>query len=99
MIEIQRFLNPEKKRINFDFQFFEMGLTWEEFLQLAAVLTNLRNSIKNFNLDPQIDIKEKNERIAAAALNYEEFCNDLKYMQFMDNLRISFTKIIKICSK
>ena len=99
MIEIQRFLNPEKKRINFDFQFFEMGLTWEEFLQLAAVLTNLRNSIKNFNLDPQIDIKEKNRRVAAAAFNYQEFFNDLKYIQFMEKIRISCTKILEPCSK
>ena len=64
-----------------------MGLTWEEFFQLATVVTNLRDSIWFFNLDPEIDIKEKNRKVAAAAINYREFFNDLKYMIFMDEVR------------
>ena len=69
-----------------------MGLTWEQFLQSATVVTNLKDSIGYFNLDPEIDIKEKNRKVAAAAINYKEFFNDLKYMKFMDEVRISFTK-------
>ena len=67
-----------------------MGLTREEFLQLATVITNLKDSIGYFNLDPEIDIKEKNRKVAAAAINYNEFFNDLKYMKFMDEVRFSF---------
>ena len=69
-----------------------MGLTWEDFLQLAAVVTNLRDSIQNIKHDPRIDIKGKNQKVAAAAINYKEFFNDLKYMQFMETVRISLTK-------
>ena len=70
-----------------------MGLTWEEFLQLATVITNLAISIGNFDLDREIDIKEGHRKVAAAAINYKEFFNDLKYMQFMEKVRISCTKI------
>ena len=67
-----------------------MGLTLEEFLQLATVITNLAISIGNFDLDPEIDIKEKNRKVATAAINYNEFFNDLKYMKFIDEVRFSF---------
>ena len=69
-----------------------MALTWAEFLQLAAIVTNLRDSIYYFDTK-NIDIEEKNRRIAAATINYKEFFNDYKYMQFMAKVRMSFTKI------
>ena len=69
-----------------------MGLTWEEFLKLASIITNLNVSIFYFD-DKKIEIKEKNRRVAAAAKDYLEFFNDFKYMQFMEEVRISLTKI------
>ena len=68
-----------------------MVLTWEEFLKLATIITNLNNSIYNVD-DEKIEIEEKNRRISAAAINYQEFFNDLKYIHFMNEVRISFTK-------
>ena len=64
-----------------------MGLTWEEFLQLAAVIKNLYVSIC---FSQKEDMKEKNRRVAAAANQYQEFFTDLKYMKFMEELRTSF---------
>ena len=64
-----------------------MELTWEEFLQLATVVTTLRDSIEKFYYAPEEDIKEKNRKVAAAAINYREFFNELKYMIFMDEVR------------
>ena len=72
-----------------------MGLTWNEFLKLATVISNLMKSILNFN-NKQIEIEEKNRTVAAAAINYKEFFNDLKYMQFMNEVRISFKNLIII---
>ena len=68
-----------------------MVLTWEEFLKLATGISNLRYSIYDF-VDNEIEIEEKNRRVAAAAINYKEFFNDLKYLQFMNEVRISLTK-------
>ena len=68
-----------------------MGLTWDEFLKLATVITNLDESLYYFDIEG-IDIKEKNRRVVTAAMNYKEFFNDLKYMQFMDEVRKSFIK-------
>ena len=70
-----------------------MELTWEEFLQLATVVTTLRDSIWYFNLNPENDIIEEHRKVAAAAINYRELFNDLKYMKFMDELRLCFTKL------
>ena len=72
-----------------------MGLTWDEFLKLATVITNLRWSI-GFIYRDVIGIKMKHRIVAAAAKDYLEFFNDLKYMQFMEEVRISFTKIQKV---
>ena len=66
-----------------------MGLTWDEFLELATVINNLVLSIYYFNSE-ESDIKEKNRRVSAAANDYLEFFNDLKYIQFMNEVRISF---------
>ena len=65
-----------------------MGLTWDEFLKLATIITNLDDSIYYFD-DKKVGIKEKNRRVAAAANNYKEFFNDYKYMKFMEDVRIS----------
>ena len=67
-----------------------MGLTWDEFLELASVISNLQIPIVFFN-EEEIGSKEKNRRVAAAAKDYIEFFNNLKYMQFMDELRISLS--------
>ena len=72
-----------------------MGLTWEEFLKLASVITNLEDSIYYFDTK-EINIEEKNRRVAAAAKNYLEFFTDLKNLQFMNEIRISLTSLIII---
>ena len=64
-----------------------MVLTWEEYLQLAAVVTNLDDSLYYFD-DEKIEIKEKNRTVAAAAKEYYEFFNELKYMHSMEEVRI-----------
>ena len=64
-----------------------MGLTWDEFLKLATIITNLDDSMYYFD-DQKIEIKEKNRRVAAAAIQYNEFFNDLKYIQFINEVRI-----------
>ena len=66
-----------------------MGLTWDDFLKLAAVITNLHDSIYYFD-DTEIDIDEKHRRVAAAAQRYKDFFTDLKYSDFMKVVRISF---------
>ena len=71
-----------------------MELTWDEFLKLATIITHLDDSIFYFD-SKELGIKEKNRRVAAAAKNYLEFFNDLKYMHFMKEVRISFIKMIK----
>ena len=70
-----------------------MGLTWDEFLKLATVISNLGKPIAYFKTE-KIGIKEKNRRVAAAAKDNPEFFNDLTYMQFMEDVRISSTKIL-----
>ena len=72
----------------------KMGLTCDEFLKLATVIQHLYHSLYYFD-DKKIGIKEKNRRVAAAAKDYFEFFNDSKYMQFMEEVRISFKKILK----
>ena len=72
-----------------------MRLTWEENLQLAAVITNLTVSISSFD-NEEIEITEKNRRVAAAAINYKEFFSVLKYMKFMEEVRKSLNNLISI---
>ena len=72
-----------------------MGLTWNEFLKLASVISNLHGSIFFFKSN-NIGIKGRNRRVATAAKEYLEFFNDFKYMQFMNEVRISFTNLIII---
>ena len=69
-----------------------MGLTWDEFLILITLIENLALLMYNFN-DDEIGMKEKNRIVATAAINYKEFFNDLKYIQFMNEVRISLEKI------
>ena len=67
-----------------------MALTWEEYLQLAAVVKNLYDSIYHFG-DGKLEIKENNQRIAAAAKKYQELFNNFQYIDFMEEVRISLT--------
>ena len=67
-----------------------MALTWEEYLQLAAVVTNLDDSIRYYR-DEKIEIKEKNRRVTAAAQKYQELFNNFKYMELMEEVRISLS--------
>ena len=72
-----------------------MGLTWNQFLKLASVITNLKKPI--YDIDKKrIRSKEKNRRVATAAKDYLELFEDLKYMHFMDEVRISFKNLIII---
>ena len=64
-----------------------MGLTWDEFLELATVISNLNDSIDFFH-DEKNEIEEKNRRIFAAAEDNLEFFDDLKYIHFMTEVRI-----------
>ena len=68
-----------------------MGLTWEDFLKLASVISSLRRPIHDLNSE-KIEIKEKNRRVSVAAKAYLEFFNDLKYVEFMNDVRISLKK-------
>ena len=64
-----------------------MTLTWKEFLNLAAVVQNLYEPIKNcFN--KKIDIKELNRRVAKAAQDYLDLFKDSIYMEFSNTMRI-----------
>ena len=74
-----------------------MVLTWDEFLKLATVISNLWKPLYYFDYKED-EIKELNRRVAAAAKDYFEFFNDLKYMQFMEEVRISLTKLKKPCT-
>ena len=67
-----------------------MGLTWEEFLKLASIITNLNVSIFYFD-DKNIEIKERNRRVTAAAQKYQELFNNFKYMELMEEVRISLS--------
>ena len=68
--------------------FLKMELTWEDFLGLAAIITNLYNTIGSFQ-SVKIDIKEKHRRVEAAARNYQELFKESKYVNFMKKVRIS----------
>ena len=70
-----------------------MGLTWDEFLKLATIITNLDDSIYYYD-HQTIKIKEKNRRVAGAAIHYLDFFRDLKYIHFMNEVRISFINVI-----
>ena len=65
-----------------------MGLSWDEFLELASVISNLYEPIIDFHVE-DIVIREKNRRVREAAKEYLEFFDDLKYMEFMNEVRIS----------
>ena len=65
-----------------------MALTWEEYLQLAAVVTNLDDSIYYFD-DEKIEIKEKNRRVTSAAKKYQKLFTNFRYMKFKEEVRIS----------
>ena len=65
-----------------------MRLTWDDFLKLTAVITNLGLSISYLD-DPNIEIKEKHRRVAAAAQRYKDFFEGSKYSDFMKGVRIS----------
>ena len=63
-----------------------MGLTWDEFLKLATVISNLGNLLYYFDYTEN-EVKELNRIVAATAKGYLKFFNDFKYMQFMKEVR------------
>ena len=65
-----------------------MRLTWDDFLKLAAVITNLRNSILDFGF-PLSKLVEKRRGILAAVQRYQDFFKDSKYSECMEKIRIS----------
>ena len=66
-----------------------MELTWNDFLDLASVIKNLFDSIHDFE-DPEIVIVDKHRRVDQAAREYQVFFQDLKYLEFMKKVRLSF---------
>ena len=58
--------------------------------------SNRVETIDGEESEEEIDIKEKNRRVSVAAKDYVEFFNDLKYMEFMNEVRISFKKLKKL---
>ena len=64
-----------------------MMLTWKEFLNLAIVVQNLDEPIKNY-FYKKIDIKELNRRVAKAAQDYLDLFKDAKYIEFAYTMRI-----------
>ena len=76
-----------KKRFRGFLSFGKMTLTWEEFLNLAAVVQNLREPIHNF-FYKKIDIKELNRQVAEAVQDYLDLFEDAKYIEFANNMRI-----------
>ena len=64
-----------------------MTLTWKEFLNSAAVVQNLSNTIYNFDIKID-DIKEFNHQVAEAAQKYIGLFKDAKYMEFTKSMRI-----------
>ena len=69
-----------------------MGLTWDEFKLSVLVLYNLALPIGDF-INEETEIGETNRRVSEAAKNYLEFFNYLKYMVFMNEVRISFKTV------
>ena len=65
-----------------------MALTWDDFLKFAAVITSLENSIYYFD-DTEIEVEEKDRRVAEATQTYQEFFLDAKYSDFIKEVGIS----------
>lgn len=72
-------LKKERKKIFVSF--FEMRLIWENFLELALIISYLFDSIQEMN----------HLRVMIAARRYQELLSDLKYIEFMKEGRISLT--------
>ena len=82
-----------------------MALSFDEFLKLASVTRKLYRSIYYFgnavvsddsDADSDFDEPEmdrKNQIIAASAIAYLELFKDSKYLKFLEEVRISSTKI------
>ena len=82
-----------------------MALSFDEFLKLASVTRKLYRSIYYFgnavdsddsDADSDFDEPEmdrKNQIVAAAAIDYLELFKDAKYFKFLEEVRISSTKI------
>ena len=82
-----------------------MALTFDEFLKLASVTRKLYRSISYFRNavvsddsdadsdfdEPQMD--KKDQIVAASATAYLELFKDSKYLKFLEEVRISSTKI------
>ena len=65
-----------------------MKLTWDDFLNLASIVTNLYESICDFN-EQEITIQQKNRRVADTANEYRNFFKDSKYFEFIKIVGIS----------
>ena len=64
-----------------------MTLTWKEFLNLATLVKNLRESM-GVDYHEKIDIKVLNRQVAEAAQKYLDFNKEGKYMEFTESMRI-----------
>ena len=95
---LQRFSDTNEETDDEEKDICKKRLTWDEFLKLSTIVTNLDDSIYFFKSKNK-EIKKKNQRIAAAAKEYLDFFNDSKYIYFMNEVRISFTKMLLSCIK
>ena len=66
-----------------------MTLTRREFLNLAAVIKNLYETLYNFEIERN-DIKEFNRRVSKTAQKYFDFFREARYMEFINLIRISY---------
>ena len=66
-----------------------MALTWGEFLNLAAVVQNLSETIHHFGTEIK-DTKDFNRRVFETAQNYFDFLRGARYLEFIKYKRISY---------
>ena len=66
-----------------------MTLTWKEFLNLAAVVQNFSEPIRNFDIKRN-DIVDFNRRVYETAQNYFDLLRNARFMEFIKYIRISF---------
>ena len=64
-----------------------MTLTWKKFLDLAAIVKNLDELIRYFDIKIT-DIKNFNRQVAKAAQDYLDLFKDPKYLEFAKSIRI-----------
>ena len=70
-----------------------MKLIWDDFLNLASIVTNLYESICDF-YEEEFTIQQKHRRVADTANEYRNFFKDSKYFEFIKIVRIRLKYIL-----